>query len=90
MFTQEAIKEIQQAHATTAISDAVHAAYNHQAATVFTPEDFTRHDLEKLLPHRRRARGGVDDERRGAALHPVQSRLRCVSLIRSEGHLTPQ
>lgn len=57
MFDKEAIKEIQQSHATEVLSAAVRAAYVHPSATLFAHAEFTRHDLEKILPNRRRARG---------------------------------
>ena len=57
MLDATAILQLQQAITTEAVSTAVRVAYEHPGAVVFVPNNFDRHDLEKLLPNRRRARG---------------------------------
>jgi uncharacterized protein YfdQ (DUF2303 family) len=66
MFTKDAITEIQQAEATARVYDALANAMGSLHATVFAPSDFTRHDLEKLQPNRRRARGKLSTSDIGA------------------------
>lgn len=60
MFDKDAINEIQAAHATNEVRVALSDAMASEHATVFAPSDFTRHDLEKLQPNRRRARGAMN------------------------------
>ncbi|MBX3653243.1 MAG: DUF2303 family protein [Ramlibacter sp.] len=59
MFSKEAIQELSQAQAIAAASTAVNEAISEHVGRgiVALPVDFTNHDLEKVLPLRRRARG---------------------------------
>ena len=60
MLDATAILQLQQAITTEAVSSAVRTAYEHPGAVVFVPDNFERHDLERLLPNRRRARGAMN------------------------------
>lgn len=56
MFDKEAIEELSKAEAITAAHVCVQAAIEAGTA-VALPSDFQLHEVEKLLPHRRRPRG---------------------------------
>lgn len=56
MFDRSAIEAISEAQAIKAACSATIAAFD-TSALLHLPSDFTRHDLEAFLPHRRRARG---------------------------------
>ena len=59
MFDKDAIKELAQAQAITAASEAIAVSFADDKAIVALPSEFTVHDLEKTLPLRRRARGAM-------------------------------
>jgi len=59
MLDKDAIQELSKAQAITAACAQV-AALKTNGAAVALPNDFQVHDLEKLLPTRRRARGTMD------------------------------
>jgi len=59
MFDKEAIQELSKAQAITAACAQV-AALKTNGAAVALPNEFQVHDLEKLLPNRRRARGTME------------------------------
>lgn len=58
MFTSEALEQLQQAKAIAAAYDVLQSADVNKAA-IALPAHFTVHDIEKLLPNRRRMRGSM-------------------------------
>lgn len=65
-FTVEAIRELQEHNTVDYANDNVRKAVGFDPAVVALPDRYSTHDLEKFLPHRRRARGcmstmSVDD-----------------------------
>lgn len=59
MFTKEAIETLSESKTVDSVKGAVIEAMDSGRAFVFTPEGYTRQDLEGLLPLRRRARGAM-------------------------------
>jgi len=57
MFSVESIQLLQQGAAITQAAESIAEAITSTANTVALPNDYQLHDLEKLLPQRRRARG---------------------------------
>ncbi len=56
-FTVESIRELQEARTLEQANESVAFMAGEKSAVVALPDRYSTHDLEKFLPHRRRARG---------------------------------
>lgn len=60
MLTKEAIAAITESASTYMVRQSVNEALDHKHGQVFAPSDYARHDLESVLPNRRRVRGTME------------------------------